>query len=258
VLREAVPPELCDAVVGAIFDFLGMDPNDPEDWYHPPHKPSGFVELYHHATMWAIRQQPRLHEAFSQLWEEDKLWVSIDRVGFKPPRNEDHLDYDDKGFVHWDADTASWPLPFSLQGVLYLNDQTADQGCYQCVPGMHRMFDEWVKGQPADRDTRNPDLTGLEVRQIPANQGDMVIWVRALAHGNGHNVTDRPRFAQYITFSPARPEDEEALNERLASFNERHPLRRPAYTGDDRNWERDQPAPELTELGRKLLGLDRW
>ena len=39
VIENAVPTELCDAVVDAIFAFLEMDPSDPNDWYRAPHKP---------------------------------------------------------------------------------------------------------------------------------------------------------------------------------------------------------------------------
>lgn len=258
VVRGAAPAEQCQAVVDAIFDFLGMDADDGDDWYHEPHRTSGFVEMYHHPSMWANRETPRVYEAFRQLLGEERLWVSFDRVGFKPPPHPDHPEYDHPGFVHWDADTSTWPLPFSLQGVLYLNDQSADQGCYQCVPGMHRAFEQWVKTQPADRDPRTPDLAGLEVRQVAAEQGDLVVWVRALAHGNGHNVSQTPRFAQYITMSPAREDDAEARGARIEQFEQRRPPPSTAFPGDARGWEQAQPAAQLSALGRRLLGLDRW
>lgn len=257
VLREAVGPAGCEAVVDAIFSFLGMDPDDPGDWYREPHRTNGFVELYHHPSLWANRQNPRIYEAFEQLLGTDELWVSIDRAGFKPPPHVDHPDYDHKGFVHWDADTSTWPLPFSLQAVLYLTDTARDQGGYQCVPGMHRMFEEWVKTQPADRDPRNPNLDGLEVHQVEGKQGDLIIWTRALAHGNGHNISDTPRFAQYITMSPAE-DDEEERQRRIELFEQRRPPARTAFPGDPRGWEQEQPMAELTPLGRRLLGVDRW
>ena len=108
--------------------------------------------------------------------------------------------------IHWDVDTTQQPVAFGVQGVLYLTDTAEDQGGFQCVPGFHRMFDEWVKTQPADRNTRKPNLTGLTVESIAGQAGDLLIWHRLLAHGNGHNRSDRPRLAQYITMSPAPAE----------------------------------------------------
>lgn len=253
-----VPAELCAGVVDAIFDFLGMDPNNPSDWYREPHRTSGFVELYHHPAMWEVRQHPAVHQVFSELWGREDLWVSLDRVGFKPPPHPDHPEYDHPGFVHWDADTANWPLPFSLQGVLYLTDTSEDQGGWQGIAGFHRDFDEWVKTQPPDRDTRNPDLTGLEVTHVAGKAGDMIIWTRALAHGNGHNVTDQPRFAQYITMSPARLDDAEALAARLEAFRLRRPPQSAAFIGDSRGYEERMEEPRLTDLGKKLLGSEPW
>ena len=49
VIENAVPVDLCNAVVEAIFAFLEMDPNNPNDWYRAPHKPgAGMVEMYQH------------------------------------------------------------------------------------------------------------------------------------------------------------------------------------------------------------------
>ena len=44
-LARAVPPEQVAAAVDAIWQFLGMDRNDPDDWYRPPHSPNGLVEI---------------------------------------------------------------------------------------------------------------------------------------------------------------------------------------------------------------------
>jgi ectoine hydroxylase-related dioxygenase (phytanoyl-CoA dioxygenase family) len=89
--------------------------------------------------------------------------------------------------------------------------------------------------------------------------GDLLIWNRLLAHGNGRNVGARPRLAQYLTMYPAA-DDEGQRQERIACWREG---RAPG------GWEREIPEryrgcerhrvpAELTPLGRKLLGLDLW
>ena len=111
--------------------------------------------------------------------------------------------------------------------------------------------------QPADRDTRRPDLQGLTVKSIAGQAGDLLIWHRLLAHGNGHNRADRPRLAQYITMSPAPANGEAACQERVAAWQERRPTS--GWPGDERDWEHQHQQPaELTSLGRKLLGADSW
>ena len=74
------------------------------------------------AALWDNRQSPKVHQAFSEIWGTEKLWVSVDRACMKLPVREDNPDYNYKGFVHWDVDTANHPVPFGVQGVFYLTD----------------------------------------------------------------------------------------------------------------------------------------
>jgi hypothetical protein len=267
IIPNAVPQENLDRMVEAIWWFLDMDPEDSETWYK--HKPftrdnrcspisaGGMVEMYQHQAIWDNRQHPRVHQAFAEIWGEEKLWVSLDRANMKPPAREDKPDWNNRGMIHWDLDTSQQPIQFGVQGVLYLTDTAEDQGGFQCVPGFNNTFEEWVKTQPEDRNPHHPDLTGLDVRSIPGKAGDLLIWHRLLAHGNGHNTSDKPRLAQYITMSPARTDDEAARQARVASWQERRPM--PNWPGDPRAWEKEkQQTAELTPLGKKLLGVDLW
>lgn len=261
IVHEAVPQKNLDAVIAAIWEFLGMNPADPEDWYRPPHLPGGTVELYQHPALWDNRQYPRVHQAFSELFGTPELWVSMDRASMKPPQHPAHPDYDNKGFIHWDTDTSQLPQPFGVQGVLYLTDTSENQGGFQCVPEIFRNFDAWLQTQPADRNPRHPDLNGHAVTPIPGKAGDLVIWHKLLAHGNGHNVSDKPRLAQYITMFPNRQQDEAARESRIEAWRERHRPKGGHWGTPDepRQWEQKHgKTAELTPLGRKLLGLDLW
>ena len=259
VIKNVIPTADCEAVVETIFDFLEMDRNNPDDWYRLPLKPGGMIEIYQHQALWNNRQNPRLYEAMRELRKTDKLWVSIDRVGFKPPQNPDHPDYDHKGFTHWDVDTSKLPVPFGIQGVLCLTDTDADMGGFQCIPGFHHGLEEWIATQPADRNPHMPDMTGLTVVPIPAKQGDFIVWNSRLAHGNGQNVSKKPRFSQYISMMAAQEQNEEARRHRVECWEHRLPPGNKTFPGDPREVEqRRYSTAELTPLGRKLLGLDRW
>jgi ectoine hydroxylase-related dioxygenase (phytanoyl-CoA dioxygenase family) len=265
VVHDVVPRRNLDAAVDAIWEFLGMDRDDPEDWYRDPLRSNGMVEMYQHQALWDNRQHPRVHEAFSEILGTQRLWVSIDRVCMKPPRHPAHPEYDNKGFIHWDADTTKLPLPLSVQGVLCLADTDADQGGFQCVPSLYREFDSWLERQPSDRNAFVPDLTGFAIEPIPGKAGDLIVWNRLLAHGNGHNVSSRPRLAQYISMFPADPRiaDDDGWGghraERIAQWQTRRPPDASWAPGDPRRWEElHGRTAELTPLGRKLLGIDPW
>jgi hypothetical protein len=262
-VRNVVPQENCDAAITMIWDYLGMDPNRPEDWYRDPLPKGGMIEIYQHQAMWNNRQHPRMHQVYAELMGTEKLWVSMDRVNMKPPQHPDHPEYDHKGFIHWDVDTSSLSdrQRLGVQGVLYLADTDEDMGGFQCVPGFHRCLEEWIETQPSDRNPRVPDLkslpAGMQVTPIPGKAGDLVIWNRFLAHGNGRNLGSKPRFAQYISMRPAREDNEEERMERVACWRERRPPTAPYFFGDPREPEFSALA-ELTPLGRKILGMDRW
>ncbi|MEE3235389.1 MAG: phytanoyl-CoA dioxygenase family protein [Candidatus Latescibacterota bacterium] len=267
IIPNAVPQEQLDRTVEALWWFLDMDPNDSNTWYKykpytrddrcSPISGAGMVEMYQHQALWDNRQHPRIYQAFSEIWDEKKLWVSLDRANMKPPARADQPAWGQSGFIHWDVDTSRQPIEFGVQGVLYLTDTTENQGGFQCVPGFNNTFDEWVKTQPEDRNPNAPDLTDLEVKAIPGKAGDLLIWNRLLAHGNGHNISNKPRLAQYITMSPAPKDADESRKARVLSWRERRPM--PGWPGDDREWEHNHlTTADLTPLGKKLLGVDLW
>ena len=85
VVPNAVPQENLDAIIAGVFEFLEMDSTDREGWYREPLRTNGMAEMYHHQAMWNNRQHPRMHQIFTEIWGTEKLWVSIDRISFKPP-----------------------------------------------------------------------------------------------------------------------------------------------------------------------------
>lgn len=259
VVPGVVPKENVDAVVDDIWKHTGADPDRPETWYAPGRiAGTGMVEMYHYQSMWNNRQYEGVHRVFAEIFGTEKLWVSIDRTNLKPPSVPEHPDYHHKGFTHWDADLENYPdISFGVQGVLALADTTADMGGFQCAPDIYKNLSAYIEKYGR---SRQADLTEYSVVSVPMNAGDMVIWTTLLAHGNGDNLTDRPRLAQYISMGPARESDEELREQRVAAWQENRPLAyRTAFPGDPRGIEQARGKPaELTPLGRRLLGIDRW
>ncbi len=263
IVKDAVPPGNLEALVEVIWDFQEMAPENPASWYQEHAliemaelNRSGMVELYHHQTLWDNRQFPAVHEAFSEIWGTEKLWVSIDRANMNLPLRPG---WEFSGFVHWDVDTSQRPLPFEVQGLLALEDTLGNAGGFQCVPGFPGHFDQWLRTQPSDRDPMRPDLTGLEVKQIQMLAGDLLIWNSLLPHGTSPNRSARPRLAQYISMFPVPPDGEALRRERIHSWRERLPRTGSAFPGRQQNREQTfSSTARLTPLGRKLLGLDLW
>jgi hypothetical protein len=261
VVPNAVPEQNRENLINTIFEFLGVDRDNPDSWYQPPVCPGGNVEIYQHQALWDNRQSPRVHGAFADIFDDHKLWVSFDRAAMRPPQREDRPRFNVKLHTHWDMDTSHIaPDFFAVQGVLCLNDAPPELGGFTCVPGFHKIIDEWIASQPEDRDPRRPDLTrfpaGYELQPIPARAGDLIIWDMRLPHGNGYNVSNQPRLAQYITMFRAG-KDEKKREDRIRHWRER---RASSFgPGDERGWEQKKARTALlSPLGRKLLGLDSW
>ena len=201
IVHDAVPPENCRAAAQAIYDFLGMDLERPGTWYGGPQGHSIWIPLLQHPAFWANRDSPRIHRAFAQLWGRTDMWCSVDQGGMNPPERPGwRFPGPD---LHFDV-SLDPPMPFGVQGILYLTDTAADQGAFQCVPGFHRKVDDWVRGLPPGADPRLEDLTALGPVPISGRAGDLIIWHHALPHGSSPNRAKAPRVVQYIRMCPSQ------------------------------------------------------
>ena len=265
VIKNAVSRAQAEATAAFLWEFEEKDPQDTSSWYTAPRAEmkmqelagTGMVEVYNHQRLWDNRQSSKIHQVFADIWDTEKLWVSIDRANLNFPIRPG---YRYNAFIHWDYDPETKPQ--QVQGVLALNDQTAENmGGFQCIPWLFRNYDEWKLSQPADRNRFMPDITGLEdkIVKVPLEAGDLVIWNSSQPHGIRANHSDKPRIAQYISMMPAQEEDQAMREWRISSWQDRIAPQGYAFPGDPRNWEQERyEKAELTELGEKLLGLKSW
>jgi Phytanoyl-CoA dioxygenase (PhyH) len=265
IVPQAVPAANVERLVDVLWQFDGKDPGDPSTWYAPQRRDhamtelnnTGMLEIYNHQALWDNRMEPRVYDAFVDIWDRQDLWVAIDRANLNPPRKGRGNPY---GFIHWDIDTSLRPLPIGVQGVLSLMKQDSEVGGFQCVPELFSNFDAWVKMQPADRDPMHPDTTGLTIVSVDLEPGDLLIFNSLLAHGVRPNQSDaRVRMAQYISMYPADWDNVSERAERIRLWRERDSPKRDAFPGDPRRWEQQHArTATLTPLGERLLGLTRW
>jgi hypothetical protein len=265
VVKQAVPAANVKRLVDLLWEFQEMDPNDISTWNAPQLRNhamkelnnSGMVEIYNHQALWDNRQEQRVYDAFVDIWDDERLWVTIDRANLNTPNRSTRAF---SGFIHNDVDTTLEPLPVNVQGVLSLVDVDGETGGFQCVPDLFRDFEEWKKRQPEERDGFNPDIEGYEVKPVTMKAGDLLIFNSLLSHGIRPNTSEnKVRMAQYIAMTPAAEDMEELRQRRIESWRERRAPEGFAFPGDPREWERTRyKTAELTPLGRRLLGLDLW
>ena len=266
VIKNAIPKDQAKATADFIWEFDEKDPNDSSTWYAKPRAEmqmkelagTGMVEAYNHQTLWSNRQMQKVYDAFVDVWGTEKLWVTIDRVNLNFPQRPGE---EKEGFIHWDYDPETRPQ--NVQGVIALADQMDENmGGFQCIPWLYRNYDTWKLTQPDDRDRFKPNLDALQNKlvKVVMEAGDLLIFNSTEPHGIRPNRSDnKVRIAQYISMMPAEEENPELRDWRVNSWKNRIAPEGYAFPGDPRNWEQEKhKTAELSELGKKLLGLNNW
>jgi len=266
IIPQAVSREQALRTADFIWEFDEKDKQDPSTWYAAPRADmqmkelvgTGMVEVYNNQYLWDNRQTQRVYDAFTDIWGMDQLWVTIDRANLNFPMRPG---FEYKGFIHWDYDPETKPQ--NVQGVLALADQEDEaMGGFQCIPELYRTYDTWKLTQAEDRDHFKPDIRGLEDQlvKVKLKAGDLLIFNSLQPHGIRPNLSkDKVRIAQYISMMPAEEDNEDMKQWRINSWRNRIAPDGYAFPGDPRQWEQTKYGiAQLSELGKKLLGLNRY
>ena len=266
VIKDAVPRDQAIETAKFIWEFDDKDPNDPSTWYTEARAEmemkelagTGMVEVYNNQFLWNNRQTQRVYDSFVDIWGTEKLWTTIDRANLNFPIRPG---FEYKGFIHWDYDPDTKPQ--NVQGVLALADQTDhEMGGFQCIPWLYKNYDTWRLSQPEERNKFQPDISGLEdkIVKVSLEAGDLLIFNSTQPHGiRPNNSKDKVRIAQYISMMPAQEDDTDLVNWRINSWKNRIAPEGYAFPGDPRNWEQEKyGTAELSKLGEKILGLEKW
>ncbi|MBL0153217.1 MAG: phytanoyl-CoA dioxygenase family protein [Chitinophagaceae bacterium] len=200
VLPAVISREDCERTIRLICDFIGINQLDPATWYNAhPARQGIMVQLFQHEWMEKNRQNAYIRSVYEELWGRKDLIVSTARAGFNPPETATWSFPGPR--IHWDV-SLKLPIPFGLQGILYLADTAADQGAFSFVPGFHNKIESWLQSLPPGTNPRTTDFEKLGVKPIAANAGDFIIWHHALPHGSSPNKSNKPRFVQYFNWAP--------------------------------------------------------
>lgn len=200
VLKNVISEKQCIATQLAIWEFLNMTINDPTSWYKTHEDKRGLMVLFtHHPTLDANRESPIIKKAYEQLYGTTEIYKTIDKVSFNPPETHQFPFLGSK--LHWDVSLAL-PIPFSLQGMLYLTNCSDKEGAFHCVPSFHNQIDNWLINLPIHINPREEALVTLKPKAVTGNAGDFIIWHQALPHCATPNHGATPRMVQYLTYLP--------------------------------------------------------
>jgi hypothetical protein len=253
-VQSAAPVDLCHRLVEVLESELDVPLNDPSRWDDYGSEGCDLVPIWGHQAQWNIRQHSQMHRIWTELWGTEKLWVSLDSCRFTPPWRPG---YAEPYGLHWDHDPWDESKGF-LQGVLALTDTAADQGGFRCIPSLWNDRYAWPS-KPIIAPNGEEDWLAItnsrEIVYVEAKAGDLIVWDSRLPHGNSKNLSATPRVAFYILMGPT---DNEAL--RQANIESWRSGRCVPWWRDRPGYDRTEPWPpaDLTDLGRKLLGLDNW
>jgi hypothetical protein len=201
ILKNAVSKADCSKAENLIYNTIEASPSDPDSWYKSHSLKQGImIQLFDAPILNKIRMSKRIRSAYEQLWNRGDLMVSMDRVSFNPPERDS---YQFPGpNLHWDVSLKK-PIPFGLQGLLYLADTDKDQGAFTVIRGFHNKIDVWLDHLPEGVHPREQDLKhDFELDPISAKAGDFIIWDQRLPHGSSPNYSSKPRLVQYINYQP--------------------------------------------------------
>nr|WP_314607367.1 phytanoyl-CoA dioxygenase family protein [uncultured Janthinobacterium sp.] len=208
VLRSAVPRAQCAAARAAIWDYLGASPDEPASWYQPhPGKRGLMLQFSDHPALEENRHCAHIRHACQQLYGIDTgIYASIDKVSFNPPETPQHRFLGSA--LHWDV-SLQQPVPFKLQGMLYLSDCPAQYGAFHCVPGFQHRMADWLRQVPPGRQPREWAVDNLRPVPVAGMAGDFLLWHQALPHCATPNRGPVPRMVQYLTYLPDHCQDQD-------------------------------------------------
>jgi len=201
ILRNAIPKADCEKTINLIYETIGASITDNKTWYKPhPLKQGIMIQLFISPILDKNRHAKRIKQAYQQLWNRKDLIVSMDRVSFNPPETKS---YQFPGpNLHWDVSLKK-PIPFGLQGLLYLSDTDKNQGAFTVIPGFQHKIDDWLDQLGEDVNPREDNLLCEFIKKpIVAQAGDFIIWNQCLPHGSCPNKSSKPRIVQYINYQP--------------------------------------------------------
>jgi len=270
VVVELLGEAECDDAVASFWDEVrqwaletGRDdypkPDDPYSWETDNWPSRGKFLLKNDAETGAAfrnRTHPRLHQAFSIIFGHQEILTKIDKWGCMRgtimPDGSVRKDWRWQLEPHWDCnphqyleETTKLHLPRMYQGLVALTENNDWTGGFRCCPGSSKHLAQWCATHPRDdRFSKYPqpsDPWYHQLQRVPLKKGQMVIFDAGTLHANYENTGPDMRIVQFLRCID--PRGAKGNNSRQKHLPQNHQLPK---------------GLELSELGKKMLGIEKW
>lgn len=272
--------------------------NDRSTWnqHFPIHNVSCIVAgpVGQTQVMWDIRQDPRVVNIFSQIWnvKPEELIVSFDGISLmcppeirKPPTSEPwpHVDQSltfNTAIPKFLGKSNVKSDPWTIQGQFLFEDSGDKDGGFYCLPKSHLQFNEFMKylNTPKNSDECHNSIFSffkhLTKTHVTAKKGSLILWDSRNVHWNQHPELPRKdplvRTVGFICYVPKyRLDIKNAILRGIAmgegNATGHNPSDIDIKATKDHIWKEYLQYLEdsnyksldikLTNLGQKLLGL---
>lgn len=194
-----IPPEVAERGEAALWQALGATPDDPTTWTDLPF--SGGYSAPELTTCFT----PEFRAAAALLAQEDAATFRpqerVFTINVFPQEGEwqphgPHIDHAIKEHGH-----RTFPRPFRVASIAYLNDVLPHGAGTMVWPGSHRKIEALGKSDPARYERMwvlNSAISQLDIGEpveILGRRGDVLFYHYLCAHSGSKNITSRPRLA---------------------------------------------------------------
>ena len=165
-----------------------------------------FLDLYHDDTLAQLRQDNRLVDVFTNIFNTEDLWVIFDRV---IKQSVDDVSNNELP-AHVDQNPLTHPDFCNVQAMLALRDMDETSGTLAIVPKSQRFFNEYSEWTPSEKagyveygGDRDLHFVALRLKE-----GQFVIWDSRTTHSRFRsNEPKKDRYAALISYKPVIDND---------------------------------------------------
>jgi hypothetical protein len=181
-------------------------------------------------VMWDLRQDLRIVDVFTQVWNTQDLIVSMDGLSFMCPpeiregniepwphvdqailRRKDKVAHNNNPPIGFVSESLLKTQPYTIQGQCLFEDSFDGDGGFYCIPKSHLRFSEFAPqlemiNEITDRIERKKTRTEFlesffttdesgspySKKHIAAPRGSLILWDSRTIHWNQHASKNRP------------------------------------------------------------------